>query len=495
MKSVKRLVMKGFVLLFMLSVALGQDLADRVTKYELDNGMRVIFVEQKAAPVIAFNMMFDVGGIDEPDGLGGVAHMVEHMAFKGTRSFGSLDLEAELNAIAAVEVEKLALEWLKKNGTEDEIAAQEERFAAAQAEAQALAMASPLDDLFAANGGVGLNATTAADRTAYTVELPANRLELYARVYADILAEPVFRYFYEERDVVREERRQRNEDDPQGVLFEAFLSEAFQVSPYGRSLIGPAEEIEGYTASAAQAIFDLFYHPNRIVLVMVGDVNPEEDIQVIERYFGAVESAPPFRPVIAKEPEQTEERRVVVTYDAEPQIAIGYHKPTYPHRDAYVLDLADAILSSGRTSRLFKRMILEEQIALDIFTSSSFPGTREDNLFVFYGLPQAPSTPDDLEAVFYEELSRLQSELVSPEELQKVKNQVRANTIRSLASNSGLASSLAYHELFAGGWEALIDDLEIYDSITAEEIRTVMNTYFSPTNRTVAVLLNEGESQ
>lgn len=471
-----------------LNVGLAQDLADRVTKATLDNGMRVIFVEQDAAPVIAFNLMFDVGGVDEPLGLGGVAHMAEHMAFKGTESIGSLDLAAEMDALAEVEIEALSLEWLRENGTDEEIAEAEARFVAAQAKAQELASASPLDDLLSGNGGVGLNASTAYDRTAYVVELPANRLELYARIYADVLANPVFRYFYEERDVVREERRQRSEDDPQGVLFEAFLGEAFQTHLYGRPLIGPAEEIEGYRATEARAIFDLFYHPNRAVLALVGDVDPERDLPIIERYFGALPEGPDFRPGIRSEPEQTEERRVTIEYDAEPQIAIGYHKPTYPERDAYVLDLADALLSNGRTSRLYRRMVTGDQLALDTFTSASFPGSRYDNVFLFYGLPRSPNTPDDLEVAFYDEVERLKTEGVGEEELQKVKNQVRAQTVRGLASNSGLAANIAYNELFAGGWERLTEDLEIYDSITAEEIQAAVQKYFVPENRTVAIL-------
>ena len=178
-------------LLALASVASAQELAERVTEYELDNGMRVIFVEQDAAPVLAFNLMFDIGGVDEPQGLGGVAHMVEHMAFKGTESIGSLDLDAEQDALAAVEVAQLSLEWVRENGTEEEIVEAEAYFAMMLEQAQALAQASPLDDLLSSSGGVGLNASTAYDRTSYVVELPENRLELYARIYADVLANPV----------------------------------------------------------------------------------------------------------------------------------------------------------------------------------------------------------------------------------------------------------------------------------------------------------------
>jgi predicted Zn-dependent peptidase len=480
---------------FLATFVNAQDLADRVTKVTLDNGLRVLFVEQGVAPTIAFNFMFDVGGADEPNGLGGIAHMVEHMAFKGTETIGSFDFEAEQNVLAQIEVEWLALEWLRKNGTPEEIAAQEERFANARTVSQELAEPAALDDLLGINGGVGLNASTGYDRTDYRVELPSNRLELYARIYGDVLRNPVFRQFYEERDVVREERRQRSEDDPQGFLLETFTDAAFEVHPYGRSLIGTNEEISSYSRSSGEAFFERYYHPNRAVLALVGDVDVERDLPIIEKYFGDIPSAPDLRPRIPTEPAQTEERRVTVEYDAEPQLVIGYHKPTYPEREAYVFDLIDSVLSGGRTSRLYQRMVLQDQSVLNIFTTSAYPGTRFNNLFLVYALPQQPATPESLEPTIYEELDRLKTEPVSAEELEKVKNQVRAATVRSLASAGGLASSLAYSELFAGGWETIISDLEIYDSVTPEEIQAVATKYFTPENRTLGILLTKGATE
>ena len=489
MKLVQRVIL--LLGLAVAATAVAQDLRDQVTLVTLDNGMRVIFVEDDAAPVITFNLMFDVGGVDEPAGLGGIAHMVEHMAFKGTPSVGSLDPEGEAAVLAEVEVLALNLEHLRKTGTSEEVEAAQAAFDEARTRAQRLALTSPLDDLFSTNGGVGLNASTSYDRTSYTLALPSNRLELYARVYADVLFGTTFRLFYEERDVVRQERRQRNDDDPQGFLLEAFTQEAFGIHPYGRSLIGPPEEIETYTASEAQAFFEAFYHPNRAVLALVGDIDVDRDLPIIERFFGVLEPGPDLRPRAAEEPPQLAERRVAVEYDAEPQIVIGYHKPTYPHRDAFILDLVDAVLSTGRTSRLFRRMVLQDQSALDITTISAYPGTRFDNLFVFYGLPRAPFGTDDLETAFLEEIERLKTNLVSEEELQKVKNQVRAASVLGLASASGLASSLAFNELFAGGWETFIDDVEVYQTITAEEIRDAARRYFTEENRTVAVLVTE----
>ena len=475
-----------------MTAATAQELDERVTEYTLDNGLRVIFYEDHTAPTIAFNLMFDVGGVDEPPGLGGIAHMVEHMAFKGTPSIGSVDPAAEAAALAELELRAIALEEARDEGDEAEVADALAAFERAQARANELGATNAVDALLTPAGAVGLNAGTGYDYTTYTVQLPSNRLELYARIYADILREPTFRYFYEERDVVREERRQRSEDDPAGFLSERFFDEAFDVHPYGRPLIGDAAEIEDYLASAAMAFFDALYHPDRAVLVLAGDVTPEEDIEVIRRYFGTLESAPDLRPELEPEPEQTAERRFTVEYDAQPQILVGWRKPTYPERDAYVLDLIDQLLSAGRTSRLYGRMILEDQSALNVSTSSAAPGTRYPNLFIFSGQPRAPFGPEDLETALYDELARLQNEPVSDAELEKAKNQLRASIVRGLRSTTGLASNLAYNELFAGGWERLVEDLEIYESVTPDEIQEVAQRTFQQENRTVGILVPPG---
>ncbi len=478
--------------LLLPATARAQELASRVHPAVLGNGMRVLMVEQHAAPVISFDLMFDVGGIDEPPGLGGIAHMVEHMAFKGTPTIGSADAAAEADALSEVEVWALALERARRLGDDATVGRMQAGFDDARARARELAATSPLDDLLSVNGAVGLNASTGYDATQYVVSLPSNRVELYARIYADVLANTVFRSFYEERDVVREERRQRSEDDPQGVLFEAFLGAAFPASPYGRPLIGAPEAIEGYTATAARAFYRAYYAPDRAVLVMVGDVDPQRDLPVLERYFGALPARRTLHTRFPAPPPQTAERRVEVSFDASPQLAIGYQKPSYPARDAYVLDLIDAMLTGGRTSRLYQRLVLDDGLAASVSSSSAFPGIRLDNLFLVYALPQAPHGPAEVEAAIEEELQRLATEGPDARELQKVKNQVRAATVRGLASDSGLASSLAFNELFAGGWERLMADLEIYDGITADEVREVAARTFRADRRTVAVLRPAG---
>ncbi len=474
--------------LALLPGALAQDLASRVHYRVLDNGMRIILVEQHAAPVVSFDLMFNVGGIDEPPGLGGIAHMVEHMAFKGTKTIGSDQPQQEAIALTDVEILAYALKNAQAHGDAALVKTLQSEFMAARQHAHSLASQAPLDDLFSVNGAVGLNASTGYDYTHYVVSLPANRVELYARVYADVMSNAVFRSFYAERDVVREERRQRSEDNPQGVLLEAFLAAAFEGQPYGRPLIGTAQDIEGYTATEAHAFYQAFYAPDRAVLVAVGDLDPQTDMATLVKYFSAVPDHTTLHTMFPPAPPQTAERDVTVTFKAQPQLVIGYHKPTYPSRESYVLDLIDELLGQGRTSRLYKRLVLQDQVASAVSTSSAFPGTRLPNLYIVYALPQAPHTAAEVEADIYDELAKLASQPVSATELEKAKNLMRAQELRTWSSNAGLAEALAFNELFAGGWQHLMSDLQTYDSITAAEIQAVAKQVFTAQNRTVAVL-------
>ncbi|NLW09102.1 MAG: insulinase family protein, partial [Firmicutes bacterium] len=370
------------LLLASLPVA-GSGLAEQAYRFELDNGLRVLMVQRPWAPVIHCHLMFDVGGIDEPPGLGGIAHMVEHMAFKGTSILGSLNPFREHELLDRVEEAADAyFDALQSGAPQEEIDRRHAEFLRAREEAQGVAQPNILDQLMGSQGAVGYNAYTSYDHTSYVVSLPANRLEAWIRVQADVLLDAVFRFFYEEVDVVKEERRQRNEDQPVGYLRERFLAAAFQKHPYGRPLIGSMEEIANYRTRTAWEFWETHYHPNRAVLVMVGDIDLERAKDLLERYFGVLE--PRERPPgwIPEEPEQEGERRVWVEYNAEPQLMIGWHQPAYPDRDIYVLEVIKDLLVSGRSSRLYKRLVVEEQTALSVSGATEVPGARYPSLFV-----------------------------------------------------------------------------------------------------------------
>lgn len=489
-------MLKRKMLLFLIPVLLlvslpvaGSGLAEQVYRFELDNGLRVLMVKRPWAPIVHCHLMFDVGAIDEPPGLGGIAHMVEHMAFKGTSILGSLDPLRERELLARVEEAADAyFEAMQSGAPQEEIDRRRAEFLQAREEAQGVVQPNIVFQLMETHGAVDHNAYTSYDYTSYVVSLPANRLEAWIRVQADILLDAVFRLFYEEVDVVKEERRQRNEDQPVGYLMERFLATAFQKHPYGRPVIGSMEEIANYRLRTAWDFWETHYRPNRAVLVIVGDIDPERTKELVERYFGVLEPRERSPAWIPEEPEQEEERRVRVEFNAEPWLMIGWHQPAYPARDIYVLDVIQALLTSGRSSRLYKRLVVEEQTALSVAGATGVPGARYPSLFALYAQPRYPHTPEELETAIYEEIERLQAELVSEEELQKIHNQARASFFSTLASDSGLAKNMAYYELFRGGWENLLAYPELIQSVTAEEIRETARKYLRPERRTVAIL-------
>jgi predicted Zn-dependent peptidase len=378
--------------------------------------------------------------------------------------------------------------------TEDERAAVEslqKRFLALQAQAGQYVVGNEMALMYQRHGGVGLNASTGKDLTRYMISLPSNRLPLWAAIESDRMANPVLREFYKERGVVMEERRLRNDDSPNGLLFETFTSAAFRAHGYGIPTIGWGSDILSLTPAATEAFFKTYYGPNRATIALVGDINPKEVIALIERTFGKIPAAPPAPSLVTVEPEQRGERRVEVEFDAEPALVIGYHKPTLGHPDDDVFDVIDAVLSDGLTSRLHQKLVREKRLAVSVGSDASHPGVRAPNLFVLTATPLAPHTTAEVEAAIYEEVERLKQEPVSAQELEKVLNNLDADLVRGLRSNSGLASQLALYQAVAGDWRYILTSRDNVGKVTAADVRRVAAQYFTRSNRTVAVLVKK----
>jgi predicted Zn-dependent peptidase len=351
-----------------------------------------------------------------------------------------------------------------------------------------LVVGNELAMLYQRHGGVGLNASTGKDVTRYTVSLPANRLPLWAAVESDRMANPVLREFYKERDVVLEERRLRTDDSPAGLLYEVFTAAAFQAHPYGFPTIGWASDIQSLTPAVTEQFFRTYYGPANAVIAIVGDINPPEVLELLGRTFGKVPPASPPPPIVTVEPPQRGERRVEVEFDAEPTLLIGYHKPAMGHADDYVFDVIDSILSEGQTSRLYRRLVRDKRVAMSVDTQTGFPGAQAPNLFVIGAVPLAPHTADEVEEAITQELERLKTEPVTQEELQKVLNNLDAELLRSLRSNSGLASQLAFFQTIAKDWRYLLAARDRIAKVTPKDIQRVASQYLVKSNRTVAVL-------
>ena len=477
-------------------------LADRVVEQRLANGLTVLMVERHQTPVVSLNMTFRVGGVNEQVGRTGLAHLYEHMAFKGTRTVGTKDYEKERPILeewfrVGTELEQRQRELARKSqgsaDSEDRAAIEklQKRFTELQDQAGQFVAGNEMALLYQRHGGVGLNAATGKDLTRYMINLPANRLPLWAALEADRMAHPVLREFYKERGVVMEERRLRNDDSPNGLLYETFTSAAFRAHQYGIPTIGWESDILSLTPADTEAFFKAYYGPGNATIAIVGDINPKDVMTLIERTFGTIPASPAHPPLVTVEPPQRGERRVEVEFDAEPSLIIGFHKPALGHPDDYVFDVIDAVLSDGLTSRLYTSLVREKRIAASVGSDSNYPGVRSPNLFILNAMPLAPHTTAEVEAAIYAEIERLKTEPVTAKELEKVLNNLDADLVRALRSNGGLASQLALFQTVAGDWRYVLKSRDKIAAVTPADIQRVAAEYFTKSNRTVATLVKK----
>lgn len=483
--------------------AAASGLADRVIEHKLANGLTVLMVERHQTPVVSINMTFGVGGVNEQAGQTGLAHLYEHMAFKGTRTIGTKDYAKEKPVLdelhrVGTELEQRQRDLARRSpempadaSEQAAIDTLQKRFKELQDQAVQYVVGNEMALLYQRHGGVGLNAATGKDLTRYMISLPSNRLPFWAAIEADRMANPVLREFYKERGVVMEERRLRNDDSPTGLLFETFTSAAFRAHPYGIPTIGWESDILSLTPAATEAFFKTYYGPGRATIGIVGDINPDEVIALIERTFGKIPAAPPPPQIVTTEPPQRGERRVEIEFDAEPSLAIGFHKPGLGHPDDYVFDVIDEILTEGLTSRLYTKLVRDGRLAASVNSDANYPGVRAPNLFVLNATPLAPHTTAEVEAAILAELDRLKTEPVSAKELEKVLNNLDADMVRALRSNSGLASQLALYQTMAGDWRYVLKARDRVAAVTPADIQRVATQYFTKSNRTVATLVKK----
>jgi predicted Zn-dependent peptidase len=475
--------------------ALAETLQERVKEYRLDNGLRILALHRDGSPTFSVFTRFLAGAVDENVGETGVAHILEHMLFKGSKRVGTTDFKKEKPLMEKVEKlgEELDAERRKGDSADKEkVARLRKEMAKVLEEQRRYIVSDEISSIYSGNGGAAFNAFTNMDITSYIVKLPSNRLELWAWVESDRLRSPVLREYYAERDVVMEERRRSVDNSPQGTLYEQFKAAAFQAHPYGNPIIGWESDISFLPKRKVKKFLKTYYSPNNMVVCIVGDIEPDEVFRVIKKYFGDIpaQDIPPR--IVTKEPSQKGERRINVQFDAQPEVLIGFHKPVFPDRDDYVFDVIDSILSGGRTSRLYKSLVLEKGIAVSV-DSWAAPGSRYDNLFAVGAVPREPHTTAELEAAVYEELARLQTEPVPARELQKVINNVDADYIRSLKSNSGLAYYLSVYEIITNDWRNMIRYQDEIKKVTPEDIMRVAKKYLVKRNRTVATLVKPSE--
>jgi predicted Zn-dependent peptidase len=463
-----------------------QEFEKHITEFSLPNGMHWIVYERHEAPVVAFNAFVNAGAVDDPAGDSSMAHMFEHMIGKGTTTVGTTNWPAEHKALQRVEQVYDRYDEEKRKGAKadpQKLKQLEAELKDAIESADSYVQPNEFTRVIEEQGGVGFNAGTAQDYTTYFYSLPANKTELWFDLTSEWFKRPVFREFYKERDVVREERRMRVESSTQGKLMELLMATSFMAHPY-RNFIGWASEIEHLRAKDAEAFYQKYYAPGNITMAVVGDVKPAEIRRLAEKYFGPIPARPLPPPVSAVEPKQEGAKRALLETPSQPFLLMGYKRPNQTHPDDPVFDVIAGILSSGRTGLLYKELVRDKRIALGVQAGATFPSGKYENLFVLFDVPQAGHSIDENEKAIFEILDNLKREKVDDATLQRVKTKVRAGLIRQLDSNTGLASQLPFYSVMYGNWRVMFTGLKDIEKVTADDVQRVARKYFVDENRT-----------
>ena len=478
----------------------------QVVEHVLDNGMTLLLVPRPGDPNVAAGWVAKVGSVNERPGITGVAHLFEHMMFKGTHAVGTRDIEEDLRIIdaldalrAELQVEEARLVERHRLGVIDDPNSPDARsprhrelldeFDALLARQGELVIKEDFSRLYTGQGASGMNAGTSYDFTIYFVNVPANKLELWFWMESDRLLNPVFREFYAERDVVREERRLRTESTPIGKFQEQFDAMFWDASPYGWPVVGWPSDIEGVTREEALAFFDVHYAPNNVAAALVGDFDPDRAIALADRYFGRLpRGARTPAPPRTREMPQLAEKRMVAYAETNPQVVIRLRTVPDGHVDEPALVVLGQLLS-GRTGRLYKALVEEQQVATD--ASGGQAGFKYEGMFELRGTAKQGRTPEEVEQAIQAEIERLKTEPVGDRELQKVKNQNAAGIFRDLEGNFQLMMQLLIRENNRG-WETINSDPPLYDAVTADDVMRVAAQYFTPEARAVAIYHRKG---
>lgn len=461
-------------------------LAKRVSKITLDNGLRFLLVRRADAPVFAGEVWVRVGGVNETPGITGAAHLLEHMAFKGTDKIGTSDYEKE-----KVLLEKI--EQIMERSSGKPTASDAAEMQSLYTELAPLQNDNEFSRIYQRRGAVGLNAGTAKDYTMYQVELPSTAFELWCWMESERLLHPVFRQFYKEKEVVKEERRMRSDDSPNGKLYEALLAAAFWNHPYRLPTIGWRSDLDSLTMGDTAKLHGIYYRPDNMVIALVGDIDPEKALPLLKKYFGRLQKPKePLPELRAVEEPQHGERHVVVQFESEPSVLMGYHKPAFPNPDDIYFSLLHSLLASGRSSILHRELVIERQLAMGVGTSEA-PGSSYPSLFYVGATPRkgvaVAKLVDEIQAI----LQRLGKTGFEKDEFEAARKRVKVGLLDGLDSNENIAETLAEAELLWGKWEAEIEMYDLVNSATPEDVRKLIPKYLTVENRTTAELVRKSD--
>jgi len=488
-------------------------------EYWLDNGMQILMVERHEAPTIMASIMARVGSANETTGITGISHLFEHMMFKGTEKIGTKDIVQDRKIMAQLDSLRVLMraeeQIMRKKLRMGEIGdmldpeAKTQRYREIETvfdslilEQRELIIKDQLDELYSKNGGFFLNAFTSEDMTGYLVRLPKNKIELYMWLESDRFMNPVFREFYSERNVVREERRLGVESTPTGLIDEDFRSMFWKSSSYHWDVIGWPSDLGSITREQAQNYYDTYYAPNNLTMILVGDLVPDDMIKMVRKYFAQLprgETEPPE--VVTLEEKQYGEKRLVATAETSPKTEIWYHTVAWKHADSYPLEILAGIMG-GKTGRLYKKLVEEKGLAKSsgggggrMFGGSGLAVNATQDSKKYAGAFQISAEgvsgvkAEQLENAMYEVVNDLKNNPVPDEELQKVKNQLRVQKIRfmDIMSGIGILFYMGQNAAF-GDWTEANNNPAKCDLVTADDILRVANKYFADDQRNVMII-------
>ncbi|MFT5028118.1 MAG: putative Zn-dependent peptidase, partial [Candidatus Binatia bacterium] len=472
----------------------------RVIEKTLPNGMKVLMLERQGEPTVSGGWVVKVGSSNERPGITGMAHLFEHMMFKGTPTLGTSDYEKDQKIIGDQErvrdlmrKEEAKMRASYRRGEIDDLMKPENQtkryqelnkeFKELIAAQREILVKNEFDKIYTSAGASGMNAFTTEDITGYFITVPANKLELWMWMESERQLHPVFREFYAERDVVFEERRMRTESTPLGRAEEQFNSMFWVSHPYTWPVIGWPSDIPAISKAQADEFYATFYAPQNITLVLVGDFKNQEAFTLAQKYFGRIPRGKQDAPdVVTLELEQQIEKRMNAEVEANPQVDILWHSVPFGHPDSYALDVISQVLSD-RTGRLYKGLVLGKQVATSVFARQD--SRKWAGLFNAGGEAKEGSTPADVEQAIYAEIERLKTEDVPAKELQKVKNQFAAYEYRKLRNNFFILIQLIFYEGL-GDWKEINEGGPKAQAVTIDDIKRVAKKYFIKTNRAVA---------
>lgn len=470
-----------------------ENIGKQITEINLANGAKLLLLEDNSAPIVHCVTVANVGGVNEVPGITGIAHFLEHLAFKGTSTIGTKNYKLEKPILDQQDAIFTKLLVAKKDGNNELVARYESELKLLELEASKYVENNEFSRIYTQNGGQNFNAGTSQDFTMYQISLPSNKLELWFTMESERFTDPVFREFYKEREVILEERLLTEVNSGQGQLMKEMMHTAFKVHPYKYTTIGEKEDIENITRQDVKDFFNKYYGAQNLTFVIYGDFDAKEAKAYADKYLSKIPERVKSLPVTDKEPEQREERHFTVNYDAAPMIMVSYHVPAASHPDTQALEALAAILGQKETSPLMKELVYEKKLALYAYSFTGLPGSKYENLFSIILAPNSGVDVDDCLVEVDKIIADFFTNGVSEKELMSYRKNSKKDYLSRLDTGIYFPIQVGLMDAISGDYNDFFNTLEKIDSLKRGDIVRVANEYLTKNNRTVGVLEKGGE--